>query len=338
MAVRLKDIAQKTGFSVNTVSLALCNSPRISGETRQLIRSVADQMHYVSNRAARSLVTRKSRMIGLIVREFNNVILNMVASKLEKELYQMGYGLILMTTQPPKTELDAIRLLEAQQVDGILMYPDLPPDKRLISVIEKLQIPVVMLSYGNYDLFTDAVYVDKEHSAYLATSYLITQGHRKIGIICGSANNTLQLDPDRFAGYCRALNEAGIPLNPSYTVMPAAGYYQAGYDAARMLHRRSDVTAIVGSTDVILCGAMHYYLNHGMRVPEDVSFVSNDSTEVAAFAPVPLTAIAYPVDDLVANALSLIMERIEKGQSSSFQRIALQASIDIRRSVSHPCE
>ena len=104
MAITLKDIAKKTGYSVNTVSLALKNSNRISEEATRAIQEKAKELHYVPNYAARSLVTKRSNLIGLMVRDFSSVTLNLVAAHLERKLSSYGYSLVLMTTEQTKSE------------------------------------------------------------------------------------------------------------------------------------------------------------------------------------------------------------------------------------------
>ena len=339
MRVRLKDIAEKTGFSVNTVSLALNDSPRISEETRQLIKESANEFNYVPNKAARSLITRKSKLIGLIVREFNNNILSMVAAELERSLYALGYNLVLVTSAYPKNELEVLRTLESQQVDGIFMYPSLPMDHRVIEYIHQMSCPVVLLSFGDYELFTDAIYIDREYAAYLATSYLISLGHKKIAFFCGASSSVLSpMDGERLRGYCRALNEAGLTYNPSYTVLLPQGQYRAGYDAARALYHCSSITAILGCNDAIACGAMQYYLEQGVRIPEDISFVSNDSTEIAAFSAVPMTATRYNVEALTAKAVEVMMQRLESNEREGYIRCAIPSTLDIRSSTAAPRE
>ncbi len=336
MAALMKDIAKATGFSITTVSLALNNSPRISKETKKLILNAAKQLNYTPNLVARSLATRQSRLIGLIVRVFDSLILNKVAALLESELAIRGYGLVLVTTTPPRTETEALRMLESQQMDGIFMFPSLPPDKRVMDYIRQMTTPVVFLSYGQYEPCTDVVYYDRVYSTYILTKYLLDLGHERIGLICESVfKRKFSADGERLNGYIQALAEKEIPFDMNNTLMvEGENGYLSGYNAARELMRRRDLTALVAATDPIASGTIRYFLNHGVRIPEDMSIVSNDSSEVAQFAPVPITASFFDVNALVSSALPIMMNRIENPETRpDYQVIALKARLDIREST-----
>ncbi len=336
MATRLKDIALETGYSINTVSLALNGSCRISDETRRAIAETAKRLHYMPNKAARALVTQRSNLIGLAVREMNNVITNEVAASVERKLSKQGYSMLFASTAQHIGELETLRMLQSQQVDGILMFPTLPPDTRVLKFIEQSKIPVVLLSYGEYDLPVDAVYVDKTHAAYIVTQYLIELGHRRIAFISNSAgSDQTQLDCEKFNGYTRALSDHGIAFDPTLTVFAAANTFQAGYDSARHLFRRSEATAVYGSSDLLACGAMNYYLAHGVRIPQDLSIVSNDSTEIAVYAPVALTASYYPVEALTEQAAGLLLRRLSEKPSERLphQRVVLKPELRVRAST-----
>ena len=336
MSTRLKDIAQETGFSINTVSLALNGSTRISEQTRQIIAEAAARLHYVPNKVARSLVTQRSSLVGLVVREMNNIVTNEVATSIEKKLTRLGYNMIFISTTQHTNELDALRILQGQQVDGILMFPSLPPDSRTLNFARNTDMPIIMLSYGDYEMSVDAIHVDKEEAAYVVTKHLLDQGHRRIGFISNSAaNDSRQFDCEKFSGYTKALAEYNIRFDPALTVFAYGNTYRAGYDSARYLYRRSNVTAIYGASDMLTCGAMSYYLAHNVRIPEEISFISNDSMEISAYAAVPLSASQYPVEELTERAVQLLMARIDKEPDAPPfpYQYAILPRLDERKSV-----
>jgi DNA-binding LacI/PurR family transcriptional regulator len=181
--------------------------------------------------------------------------------------------------------------------------------------------------------------MDKTYASYSTIRYLVELGHRRIGFICNSSgNDQTQYDCEKFNGYMRALADSGIPYDPTLTVFAAGNSFKAGYDAARHLYRRSNVTAIYGPSDLLACGAMNYYLSHGVKIPEQVSFAGNDSTELAAYAPVPLTSSLYQVEELTDKAIELLMDRIDKVQDAPPfpQRIVLKSVLEVRASTA-PC-
>ena len=122
--VRLKDIADKTGFSTNTVSLALRESPRIPEQTRILIRQAANELNYLPNQIAKSLVSRETKTIGLVLTDITNPVLTRVAQAIEIALAERGYGTLFATSNNTLSEeISAVELFRARQVDGMLIYP-----------------------------------------------------------------------------------------------------------------------------------------------------------------------------------------------------------------------
>ena len=119
MATRLKDIALETGYSINTVSLALNGSCRISDETRRAIAETAKRLHYMPNKAARTLVTQRSNLIGLAVREMNNVITNEVAASVERKLSKQGYSMLFASTAQHIGELETLRTVLRWRDEGV---------------------------------------------------------------------------------------------------------------------------------------------------------------------------------------------------------------------------
>nr|HML48809.1 LacI family DNA-binding transcriptional regulator [Clostridia bacterium] len=216
------------------------------------------------------------------------------------------------------------------------MFPTQPPDKRLMDYVRNTATPILFLSYGDYQACTDTVYFSREHSTYIITKHLVDLGHREIGLVCGSGyKGKISLDAERVHGYIRALGERGIPFDTNNAIIPSGdNEYVAGYDAARELMRRRDLTAVVASTDSVACGILHYFRAHGVRVPEDVSIVSNDSSEVAEYAAVPITAAHYDVKLLIEHAVPLMMRRMEQpGKKEAPQVIVLKSELDIRSST-----
>lgn len=334
MPVRLKDIAEKTGYSINTVSLALKASTRISTEAREIITDTAKSMNYVPNKIARSLVTNRSDVFGFVVPKYSNFVSSLLASQFERMLSAMGYSMLLVSTKQAG-ERRVLDVLRSQRVAGIFMFPMLPPDFRLLEYVQKCDTPFVFLSYGrDYELVCDAVYTDREQASYIVTKHLIEMGHRRIGFISSSFYaDQPQVDAERYRGHVAALSESGVPYDPEYSVIPLDSSYADGYNAAKTLMNRTGVTAIYGANDPLAVGAMAYCLSHGFRVPEDISFASNDSTDAAAYAPVSLTASIYPIGELTQRAIGIMMERIEKKRDAPFQRIPLHSTLDVRKSV-----
>jgi LacI family transcriptional regulator len=144
--VRLKDIANKTGFSTNTVSLALRESPRIPEETRSLIRSAARELNYLPNHVAQSLVSRETRTVGLVLTDIMNPTLTQTAQAIEIALGEEGYGTLFATSNNTLSEeIKVVDMFRSRQVDGILIYPARHQNFEHLRPLRRANFPVVLL-------------------------------------------------------------------------------------------------------------------------------------------------------------------------------------------------
>ncbi len=155
--VRLKDIADRTGFSVNTVSLALRDSPRIPEVTRQIIRDAADALNYLPNQIAKSLVSRETKTIGLVLTDITNPILTQAAQAIELALSERGYSTLFATSNnDADEEIRVLEMFRSRQVDGMLIYPRSHRRLEHIRRLRDAHYPIVLL-VGDPDAGVDAV-------------------------------------------------------------------------------------------------------------------------------------------------------------------------------------
>lgn len=322
--VRLVDIANEVGVSVNTVSLALKGSRRISEETRALVRQTAEKHGYVPNALARSLVTQESPYVGVLLRNLSSPVLIYIAREIERALTARGYYMILMSAKGDAVqEADALRM---QQVGGMLIYPDLSRLNRpYFAKLREDGLPLVLMSSDGHVDEQDVVYVDRTVGAYRATAHLAGLGHRRIGYIAGDACKT--------AGYLRAVEEYGCEWDEGLSVFTKDFTYQGGYEAAGDLFSRSTgATAMFVSTDTHAIGVLRYCQDHGIRVPDDFAIVGYDNTKEAAYASVRLTTIAYDVQREVHTAVELLFSRMEGHDRPPPSIIRLEPELIVRES------
>ncbi|MBK8084584.1 MAG: LacI family DNA-binding transcriptional regulator [Devosia sp.] len=309
--VRLKDIADKTGFSTNTVSLALRESPRIPEQTRTLIRQAASELNYLPNQIAKSLVSRETRTIGLVLTDITNPTLTRVAQAIEVALSERGYGTLFATSNNTLSEeMRAIAMFRSRQVDGMLIYPTSHRKLDHIRPLRQANYPIVLL-VGDPDAGIDAVCMDERRGAYKASRHLIDMGHRQIGII-DSSNPLGNLE--KREGYQQALAEAGIAADPDFAVDPRGHSVQRGFWAMDQLMagpRRP--SAVFAANDSLALGALRWCQSHGVRVPEDVAIAGFDNIEFAEFAGVPLTSVNYAVETVTRMAVDRLMRLISAG-------------------------
>ena len=276
MKTRLKDIAVATGFSVNTVSHALRDEPDISEATKALIRRVADELDYIPNFQARGVRAGKSAIISVILPDIINPHFSIVFRGIEQYFRAFDITPLFMNTaENAEDELRAVKISVGQNVDGVIICPTQASDAP-IRLLEKSHIPYVLIGRHFDDTIdTDYVVCDDAEGAYLATRHLIADGHREIA--CVRVNPLISSDRERFSGYRRALEEAGIPFSErSILNLPLAQtQYQA--EIRSFLTANRDCTAILSFNDMLAFGIIREARQMGLRVPEELSVIGFDN-------------------------------------------------------------
>ena len=331
-AARLKDIADRTGFSVNTVSLALRDSPRIPETTRQRIREAAAALNYLPNQIAKSLVSRETKTIGLILTDITNPTLTGAAQAIELALSERGYGTLFATSNNDiDAEIQALEMFRARQVDGMLIYPS---GHRQLDHIRRLRdagYPVVLL-VGDPDAGIDAVCVDERKGAYKAVKHLIDLGHTRIGLLeSGKRHGNLE----KREGYLSALADAGLAFDPVLSADPAGTSVKRGFEAmGALMGAGGRPTAVFAATDSLAIGALRWALNNGLRVPEDVAIVGFDNIQFAEHAVIPISSINYAIEEVSTLAVERLLGIIAAGDTPPEPRVTqIEPDLIVRQST-----
>ena len=317
---RLKDIADKTGFSTNTVSLALRESPRIPAETRDVIRRAATELNYQPNHVARSLVSRETKTIGLILTDIMNPTLTETAQQVELALAARGYGTLFATSNHSLDEEQRlVEMFRSRRVDGLLIYPAVHDQLGHLKALRR-HFPVVLL-IGGPDVGIDVVSVDDRSGAQRAVKHLIDLGHKRIGLLNPQQQNG---NTEKFEGYQRALSEAGIPFDPALVVTTNGHYATLGYYAIdHLMSTKSPPTAVFCHNDSLAIGALRWCHRNGRRVPQDIAIMGYDNIEFTEFAEPPISTMNYAVDVVSRMAVDRLMRLIESGDHPPEPRITL---------------
>ena len=333
--VTLKDIAREVGLSTTAVSLVLNDRPcKISEESRRRIKEVARRKRYIPNQIARSLVTRRSQTVGLVVPNIESRFFSSLARRLELGCRERGY-VLLITNSDESSENDSelVGLLANRGVDGLFVVASTGAEERgpLASTLEGLPVPYVMVDRLIPGLTGDKVAFNNEAGGYLACRYLLDAGHRRIACLLNTASNTGR---ERRVGYERALLERGIEPDPAL-VFPCAYYIPEAYEVvARVL--ATDATAVFAGSDNIALGLLKRLYERGLRVPRDYSVVSYDNSAADVLFEPALTSIEQNVDELATAALDLLFRRMgesEEGELGSPEEHILMPRLVIKSSV-----
>lgn len=294
----LKDIARIAQLDVSTVSRALNDSARVTESTKRRVRQIAQQVGYRTNEVARSLVTRKTRIIGLVVSDIANPFFAEVAKGVEYEGMQKGYSIILCNSDwNLGREQEHLQVLKSRQVDGLIVHPSRELSESALRQFEEDGIPVVFLGNNFRGGNPYFVSVDNVRGAFQATSYLISLGHRNILHVTGDDHNAKQgnrIAMDRMSGYRLALERAGLPFQERLLIDALPGYEGAYRSALHFLRQSSDPTAIFAMSDMTAMGVYKAVGELGLHIPRDISVVGFDNIDVASILNPGLTTYDQP--------------------------------------------
>ncbi|NUR77458.1 MAG: LacI family DNA-binding transcriptional regulator [Thermoleophilia bacterium] len=326
------DVARLAGVSTATVSRALNGTGQIAPATRAMIDDAVAQLGYHPNTAARSLVTRSTQTIALLLPDITNPFYAALVSGIQERALETGHTMLLCTTEgDPEREEQYLSLLRAKQVDGVLVDGlVLPPDRITRFVREGL--PIVCLDRDIDSTLVPLVQVDNRLGARLATEHLLELGHERIGHIAGPPD--LGISDERIEGYRDALRAAGIAVDPE---LIAVGSFteEGGYEAARVLSDKWDLTALFAANDLSAIGALSALVQSGRRVPEEVSVVGFDDLRLSRFTNPPLTTVHQPAGEIARHAAELLLE-LASGRPVERMRYFLEPGLVVRSSTAPP--
>ena len=332
--VTLKQIAHEVGLSPSSVSLVLNNRPcRISEENRRRIKEVAAREHYVPNQIARSLVMRESRTLGIIIPNIESRFFAALASNLERFCRAQGYGLFITNSGGlPESDLELLHQLVTRGVDGVFLVvgDEFSDDHELRDELSRTPVPVVMVDRAIDGLACDKVMFDHEQGGYMATKYLLDQGHTRIACMVNARRSNT--GRKRLAGYERALREAGVPVDARLE-FESEYYINSAYQAAEGI-LATDATAVFASSDNIALGLLKRLHEAGKSVPGDYSVVSYDNSAADVLFEPALTAIDQNPAELSEHALRLMVKNLTASNRAKPVEEILQPHLVEKDSVS----
>ncbi len=330
MAVTLKDIAEKVGVTESTVSRVLNGIPKASKETRKEIFQVAAELGYKPNQIARSLVTKKTHTIGLIISDLSNTYFARVASGIENIASKYDYSLIISTTGgQEKEELKYINLLKEKQVDGILFASGRMP-KSCRKLLRETEIPTVVVA-REVEEDLPSVHINNVKESYKAVKYLINNGHQKIAMISGNANDK-ESGLYRIQGYKQALRDNNLKIREEL-IVEGNFKLKSGIKAMEEILKKDDsITAVFAASDEMGVGAIKAIKKSGLKVPEDISVVGFDNNIISLASDPELTTISQPEEELGWRSMEMLY-KVMTGGVLEQKKIYLSCELKKRASV-----
>jgi DNA-binding LacI/PurR family transcriptional regulator len=309
----LDEVALLAGVSRATVSRVVNDSPRVSPEARQAVQSAIEQLRYVPNRAARSLVTRRTDTIALVLSEattqvFSDPFFASIVRGISAELAETDLNLVLLSARGRREQDKIGRYVRQGHVDGVILM-SLHSDDVLPDVLSEAGIPVVLSGRpfdGRAISYVDA---DNAGGAQEATELLVGLGRRRIATITGPRDMIAGVD--RYAGYRAALERAGFAGGDE---LVAEGDFTEGGGTRAMeelLRRVPDIDAVFVASDPMAVGALRALRGAGRKVPDDVAVAGFDDAAIAATCDPPLTTVAQPLEDMTHLMTEMLLEQVE---------------------------
>jgi len=327
------DVARVAGVSTATVSRALNGTGQIAPPTRAAIEAAVEQLGYRANTIARSLVTKSTQTIALLLPDISNPFYAALVSGIQQYALERDYTMLLCTTEgDAEREEQYLSLLRAKQVDGALVDGlVLPPDR--IARFVRDGFPIVCLDRDIGSTAIPLVQVDNRLGGRLATEHLLGLGHTRIAHVTGA--QALGISEERLGGYRDALAGAGLPVDPAL-VLEGRFTEEGGYEAATALLETSpDLTAVFAANDLSALGVVGAIVESGRSVPGDVSVVGFDDLRISAFTSPPLTTIKQPAAEIAQLATELLIE-LTQGKQVGQERHLLEPTLVVRRSTAPP--
>jgi LacI family transcriptional regulator len=321
-SVTIRDVAAEAGVSVATVSRVFNDKGPIREETLQRVQDVARRLCYVPHAAARSLSSRSTRTIGVVLPDLHGEFFSEVIRGIDMAARDCGYHVLLSGSHADREEMRAVVQAVRGRVDGlIIMSPDLKPSALVADL--PLSIPIVLLNSRVAGL--PSITIDNAGGARAMVQHLIGSGHDRIAFLTGPANNA---DAEqRRRGYLAGMSRHGLaPLEIKGNFTEESGY-EAAQQFVRLAPRAS---AVFAANDAMAIGALAALSEAGIRVPDDLVLVGFDDIPIARFLSPPLTTVKVPIADLGRRGFEAIVQ-----SSGSPRNVRLETTLVVRRSSAH---
>ncbi len=310
MAVTIREVAQRAGCSIKTVSRVVNDEPHVKAELRERVNSAISELGYVPNLSARQLVQRKSHVICILLHSSGS-FQSTVISKVLDLGYEGNYEILIQTYYPSfsRSRDKIANLIQQKRIDGLVTTPPCDSDPFLTNLIKTAGIAHVHIAPFQPTGGTPYVSAEDFAGAYQMTEDLIQNGHQKIGLLMGLRNHRSSLD--RLLGYKAAMEAHSIPFDVKYLV-DSENNFPGGYTAAKILMSLADPpTAIFALSDEAGAGALYALNEMKIEVPVQVSLAAfGDMAHSNEIWP-GISVVKYPLEQIVEMSVRMLIELVE---------------------------
>ena len=314
----IKSVAKAAGVSISTVSRVINAPEGVRQGTRERVLKAMENLDYKPNSVARSLSSKRTRSLGLIVPNVSDFFVSELYKGVNRASTSRGMKVILFDSDSNQNRVvSGLEFMKEHRVDGIIFSSDyIPSDHDRLFL--NLRVPVVLTLTESSSAELTAFKTDDVQAAFDAVKYLISRGHKNIAIISGYLSDAIS-GRSRFDGYRMALDNSSLPFNEDL-VAYGDWRYQHGYAAMTELLSRigkTQFTAVFAASDEMAIGAMRCIHDHGLRVPEDISVIGFDDLAIADMVTPKLTTVRQSFEQVGSEAVHFLVDIIEGRQRST---------------------
>ncbi|MFC5401532.1 LacI family DNA-binding transcriptional regulator [Cohnella soli] len=309
MQVKIKDVAKMAGVSVTTVSRVLNGEKYVKDDLKEKVNKVIEELGYAPSQIARSLVRKKTNLIGVIVPDLTSSFYSTILSSIEDRASVNGYNLLVCNiSEDIDKEYKYLNVFQEMRVEGIIIMHE-KINEQIRAFIHKINTPVIFSSVKPMDQKFVSVIIDDYEAAYEATRYLIELGHEAIGFIGGDMRD-ITSGQNRYSGYRNAMSDRGKKLVFEHIRF---GDYkvQSGYDQMKeMLSAGNRPSAVFAVSDDMAVGAMNCIRDHHLRVPEDIAVIGFDGSQLTELVRPTLTSMEQPIHEMGRVTMDVLLKLI----------------------------
>jgi len=325
----MREVARSAAVSLGTVSRVINNKQSVRAEVRARVQAAMANLGYVPDAVAQSMRTQATRSVGCMVSDVSNQLFSRAVSAAEGVLHRSAYTMILTNSQDSKErEIEILSLFRRRRVDGVICSVSREDDPEIVGLLGGLGLPVVLLE-RTMDLGVDAVATDHRSGAYQAASYLLTLGHRRIGLI--TVSQDALPGRERARGFEKAHGERKVPVDPALMAFHgfSADYgYRTAYE---FLTSRHPPTALIAGANQMV-GALKAVRALKLSIPRDLSLISFGDTDVTELFSPPLTCVRWDPAATGQMAAEVLLSRLDGTARKGPLRMALPAELVLRQS------
>jgi LacI family transcriptional regulator len=328
--VSIREVAAAAGVSLGTASRALNDSGPVSQKARRAVREAAQRLAYTPDAIARSMRTRSTGVVALLVSDLSNPLYAAIAGAIETRLQQAGLALLLANTRnEPAREAALIKTFRDRRVDGLVLGPCLAENPGVPDALAAAGMPVVALDRDMGE-GVDAVHVDHYGGALAATRHLLNLGHRRIALL--TPGSAMRPGRERIAGYRDAFRERGVAVDESLIRAEPSSMDFAFSESLGLLSCAVPPTAFICLGTRILAGALEALRHAGRLVPDDVSVLSIGDTDLARLFTPSITALAWDLAAVGTAAAELMLKQLQGGAVAPPRRLVVTTQLVARDS------